>query len=130
MQSICDWVPEQIRFDLEAVTPEKIASDTLRDRALLGIPWGEVPVDFAAWLEVFLENSWHIFDTRHTISRCGWVLIARGLKRHLQRLTQSLKISGAVPGTEADAQTTCSNGQPSLPRSCLTPLMADENFDA
>ena len=87
-------------------------------------------MDFAAWLEVFLENSWHIFDTRHTISSCGRVLNTRGRKRHLQGLNQSLKISGAVPGSEADAQTTCSNGQPSLSRSSLTPLMAAENFDA
>ena len=33
MQAICDWVHEHIRFDFKAVTPEKIASDTLRDRA-------------------------------------------------------------------------------------------------
>jgi hypothetical protein len=43
-------------------------------------------VDFSAWLEVFLKNSWHIFDTRHTISRCGRALIASGRKRHLQCL--------------------------------------------
>ena len=43
-----------------------------------GIPLGEAPVDFSAWFEVFLENSWHIFDARHNIPRCGRVLIARG----------------------------------------------------
>ena len=69
---------------------------------------------------MILENRWNVFDARHNISRYDWVLIARGRKRHLQRLNQSLKISGAVPGTEADAQTTCSNGQPPLSRSSLT----------
>ena len=33
VQAICDWVHEHIRFDYDAVTPEKSASDTLRDRA-------------------------------------------------------------------------------------------------
>jgi transglutaminase-like putative cysteine protease len=52
MQAICDWV-QYIRFDYNAVTPEKIASDIVRNRAgvcrycaLLGIPLDEVPVDF------------------------------------------------------------------------------------
>ena len=107
VQAICDWVHEHIRFDYDAVTPEKSASDTLRDRAgvcrdfahlaitlcrclniparyctgylgYTGIPVGEAPVDFSAWFEVFLENRWHIFDARHNIPRCGRVLIARG----------------------------------------------------
>ena len=52
MHAICDWV-QYIRFDYNAVTPEKIASDTVRNRAgvcrycaLLGIPLDEVHVDF------------------------------------------------------------------------------------
>lgn len=98
---------EHIRFDYDAVTPEKIASETMRDRAgvccdfahlaiticrclniparyctgylgYTGIPLGEAPVDFSAWFEVFLENRWHVLDARHNIPRCGRVLIARG----------------------------------------------------
>ena len=107
VQAICDWVHEQIRFDYDAVTPEKSASDTLHDRAgvcrdfahlaitfcrclniparyctgylgYTGIPIGPAPVDFSAWFEVFLESRWHVFDARHNIPRCGRVLIARG----------------------------------------------------
>ena len=52
MQAICDCV-QYIRFDYNAVNPEKIAGDTVRNRAgvcrycaLLGIPLDEVHVDF------------------------------------------------------------------------------------
>ena len=107
VQTICDWVHNQIRFDYEAVRPQKTASDTLADRAgvcrdyahlaitlcrclniparyctgylgYTGIPVGEAPVDFSAWFEAFLGDRWYVFDARHNIPRCGRVLIARG----------------------------------------------------
>jgi transglutaminase-like putative cysteine protease len=107
VQAICDWVHGQIRFDYEAVRPQKTASDTLADRAgvcrdfahlaislcrclniparyctgylgYTGIPLGEAPVDFSAWFEAFLGDRWYVFDARHNIPRCGRVLIASG----------------------------------------------------
>ncbi|MCX5947712.1 MAG: transglutaminase family protein [Cyanobacteria bacterium] len=107
VQAICDTVHERIRFDYEAVRPEKTASDTLADGAgvcrdyahlaitlcrclniparyctgylgYTGIPVGEAPVDFSAWFEAFLGDRWSVFDARHNIPRCGRVLIARG----------------------------------------------------
>ncbi len=107
VQAICDWVHGQIRFDYEAVRPQKTASHTLADRAgvcrdfahlaislcrclniparyctgylgYTGIPVGEAPVDFSAWFEAFLGDRWYVFDARHNIPRCGRVLIARG----------------------------------------------------
>ncbi len=107
VQAICDWVHDQIRFDYEAVRPQKTASDTLADSAgvcrdyahlaitlcrclniparyctgylgYTGIAVGEAPVDFSAWFEAFLGDRWYVFDARHNIPRCGRVLIARG----------------------------------------------------
>ncbi|MEI7664562.1 MAG: transglutaminase family protein [Synechococcaceae cyanobacterium ELA263] len=107
VQAICDWVHDRIRFDYEAVRPQKTASDTLADSAgvcrdyahlaislcrclnvparyctgylgYTGIPVAEAPVDFSAWFEAFLGDRWYVFDARHNIPRCGRVLIARG----------------------------------------------------
>ena len=41
-------------------------------------PFG--PMDFAAWIEVYLEGGWHVFDPRNQqhMPRIGRVLIARG----------------------------------------------------
>jgi len=107
VQAVCDWVHGCIRFDYDAVHPNKRASDALaegagvcRDYAHLaislcrclniparyctgylgytGIPAAEAPVDFSAWFEVFLADRWYVFDARHNIPRCGRVLIARG----------------------------------------------------
>ncbi len=107
VQAICDWVHGQIRFDYEAVRPQKTAGDTLADGAgvcrdfahlaislcrclniparyctgylgYTGMAIGEAPVDFSAWFEAFLGDRWYVFDARHNIPRCGRVLIARG----------------------------------------------------
>lgn len=107
VQAVCDWVHGCIRFDYDAVHPNKRASDALaegagvcRDYAHLaislcrclniparyctgylgytGMPAAEAPVDFSAWFEVFLADRWYVFDARHNIPRCGRVLIARG----------------------------------------------------
>ncbi|EDY38651.1 transglutaminase domain protein [Cyanobium sp. PCC 7001] len=107
VQAICDWIHAQIRFDYDAVTPEKTASQTLADGAgvcrdfahlaislcrclniparyctgylgYTGIPVTEAPVDFSAWFDVFLGDRWYTFDARHNMPRCGRVLIAQG----------------------------------------------------
>jgi transglutaminase-like putative cysteine protease len=44
----------------------------------IGVPPVDEPMDFSAWLEVFLGGQWHIFDARHNTPRIGRVLIARG----------------------------------------------------
>jgi transglutaminase-like putative cysteine protease len=36
------------------------------------------PMDFAAWMEVFLDGSWWTFDPRNNTPRKGRVLIGRG----------------------------------------------------
>ncbi|MFM7237572.1 MAG: transglutaminase-like domain-containing protein [Cyanobium sp.] len=107
VQAVCDWVHQQIRFDLEAAHPKKTASCTLQEGAgvcrdfahlaitlcrclniparyctgylgYIGVPPGEAPVDFSAWFEAFLGDRWYVFDARHNVPRCGRVLMARG----------------------------------------------------
>jgi transglutaminase-like putative cysteine protease len=107
VQAICDWVHDEVRFGYGSSTPMTTASDVFssrtgvcRDfahlgvalcRALniparyvfgylpdIGVPLPEEAMDFAAWMEVFLDGSWWAFDPRNNQSRVGRVLVARG----------------------------------------------------
>lgn len=107
VQAICDWVHDNIRFQYGASNPLTTAVDVLeqkagvcRDFAHLAIsfcralniparyafgylpdlyveapPW---PMDFAAWMEVYLGDRWWTFDPRNNARRVGRVLIGRG----------------------------------------------------
>ncbi len=44
----------------------------------IGIPPSDAPMDFSAWLDVYLDGSWHTLDARHNTPRIGRVLMARG----------------------------------------------------
>ncbi|TIP12853.1 transglutaminase family protein [Mesorhizobium sp.] len=44
----------------------------------IGVPVDPAPMDFSAWLEVFLDGKWYTFDPRHNVPRIGRVVIARG----------------------------------------------------
>lgn len=44
----------------------------------IGQPPPYAPGDFSAWMEVYLENRWHVFDPRNLTPRVGRILIARG----------------------------------------------------
>lgn len=44
----------------------------------IGVPQDPAPMDFSAWMEVFLDGKWYTFDARHNIPRIGRVVIARG----------------------------------------------------
>ncbi|PSJ57290.1 transglutaminase-like domain-containing protein [Kumtagia ephedrae] len=44
----------------------------------IGVPPDPAPMDFNAWIEVFLDGRWYTFDPRHNIPRIGRVVIARG----------------------------------------------------
>lgn len=107
VQAICDWVHESVRFDYESSSPSKSATDVLasrvgvcRDfthlaialcRALniparyvfgylpdIGVPDLGAPMDFCAWMEVFLGTGWHTFDPRNNQRRIGRTVIGRG----------------------------------------------------
>jgi transglutaminase-like putative cysteine protease len=44
----------------------------------IGVPKDPAPMDFSAWVEVYLEGRWYTFDARHNKPRTGRVVIARG----------------------------------------------------
>lgn len=107
VQAICDWVHETIRFQYGTSTPLTTAVDiyvqgvgVCRDfthlavtfcRALniptryvfgyipdIGVPVSDAPMDFCAWMEVYLDGRWWTFDPRNNTPRIGRVLIGRG----------------------------------------------------
>jgi transglutaminase-like putative cysteine protease len=44
----------------------------------IGVPADPAPMDFSAWMEVWLGDRWWTFDPRHNSTRKGRVLIGRG----------------------------------------------------
>ncbi|MTD99452.1 transglutaminase family protein [Paracoccus sp. YIM 132242] len=45
----------------------------------IGVPKSASPMDFAAWIEVFLGGKWWTFDPRNNQRRIGRVVVARGM---------------------------------------------------
>ncbi len=43
----------------------------------IGVPVVD-PMDFSAWMEVFLDGEWHTFDPRNNVPRIGRIVVARG----------------------------------------------------
>jgi transglutaminase-like putative cysteine protease len=107
VQAICDWVHDNIKFKYGTSNPLTTAADVLRDRigvcrdlthvavsfcrAMniparyvfgylpdLYVPVDPNPMDFAAWMEVYLGDRWWTFDPRNNARRAGRVLIGRG----------------------------------------------------
>jgi len=107
VQSIVQYVHEHIRFGYEYASSTRSAWDALQDRvgvcrdfahlavALcrcmniparyctgylgdIGVPPADSPMDFSAWFEAYLGDSWYTFDARHNIPRIGRVVMAKG----------------------------------------------------
>jgi transglutaminase-like putative cysteine protease len=107
VQAIADFVHERIRFDYQRADPRRTASGGLEGRAGvcrdfahlaitlcramniparyctgylgdIGVPAAPYPMDFSAWLEVWLDGRWHTFDPRHNTPRIGRILMATG----------------------------------------------------
>ena len=107
VQAVCDFVHDHVRFGYEFSRPTRTAAETLREATgvcrdfthlaialcrSLNVParycTGYVsdinqpppypPMDFAAWMEVYLGDQWWIFDPRNNDTRFGRILIARG----------------------------------------------------
>ncbi len=105
--AVCDWVHNNVQFQAGASNALTSALDVwdsrfgvCRDFAHLGltlcrslnIPARYVfgylpdvgvappydPMDFCAWIEVFLENRWWTFDPRNNVRRAGRVVIGHG----------------------------------------------------
>ena len=107
VQAICDFAHSHITFGYEHSSATRTAAETFadprgvcRDFAHLAITLcrclniparyctgyisdiGQAPpyapMDFAAWMEVFLDGQWRTYDPRNNSPRIGRVLIARG----------------------------------------------------
>jgi transglutaminase-like putative cysteine protease len=107
VQAICDFVHEHLRFDYLQARANRTAAESFRERVGvcrdfthlaitlcrcvniparyvtgylgdIGVPRDPNPMDFSAWLEVFLDGQWYTFDARHNRRRVGRVVIGRG----------------------------------------------------
>ena len=107
VQAISNWVHDRIGFDYGAASPTATAVDVLRDghgvcrdfthlaialcRALnvpsryvfgylpdIDVPDPGTPMDFCAWMEVWLGERWYTFDPRNDQHRIGRTVIGRG----------------------------------------------------
>ncbi|WP_261398217.1 transglutaminase-like domain-containing protein [Maritimibacter alkaliphilus] len=107
VQAICDFVHDHIRFDYASARATRSATQAYaegkgvcRDYAHLAITFcrcmniparyctgylGDIgieprhePGDFSAWMEVWLDGAWWVFDPRNNTPRIGRVLVARG----------------------------------------------------
>ena len=55
--------------------PTRYANGFLGD---IGIPPDPAPMDYNAWLEVYLDGEWITLDARHNVPRVGRIIVARG----------------------------------------------------
>lgn len=107
VQAVCDFVNRHIRFDYQQASSTRTAYDAYEGRvgvcrdfahlavALLrclniptryvngylgdiGVPVSPDPMDFSAWIEVWLDGAWHTFDPRNNKRRIGRIVVARG----------------------------------------------------
>lgn len=106
VQAICDFVHNHIRFDYMQARATRTAFEAYHERVgvcrdyahlavtlcrCLNIParyvnghLGDIgvpvvdPMDFSAWIEVFLDGEWHTFDPRNNRPRIGRIVVARG----------------------------------------------------
>ena len=106
VQAICDYVHAHIRFNYMNARSTRTAFDAwqegtgvCRDFAHLAVAFcrcmniptryvngylGDIgvpvtgPMDFAAWIEVFLDGAWHTFDPRNNRPRIGRIVVAYG----------------------------------------------------
>src|SRR4029450_4320845 len=66
----------------------------------IGVPKDPNPMDFSAWVEVYLGGHWHTVDARHNAPRIGRILMATGRDATDVALTTSFGSSrlGRVDG--------------------------------
>ena len=55
--------------------PARYATGYLGD---IGIPPVDAPMDFSAWIDVYIDGDWYTYDARHNKPRIGRILMARG----------------------------------------------------
>lgn len=106
VQAICDYVNAHIRFDYMQARSTRTAFEAWQERigvcrdfahlaiticrclniparyvnghlGDIGVPEVE-PMDFSAWMEVWLDGAWYTFDPRNNTPRIGRIVVARG----------------------------------------------------
>ncbi|MCK5750956.1 MAG: transglutaminase family protein [Oricola sp.] len=106
VQAICDFVHTHLAFDYMKARATRTALEAWQERVgvcrdfahlaialcrCMNIPARYVnghlsdigveilnPMDFSAWMEVYLGGRWHTFDPRNNRPRIGRILVARG----------------------------------------------------
>ncbi|MGB9163483.1 MAG: transglutaminase family protein, partial [Rhodomicrobium sp.] len=107
VQAICDFVHNHLAFGYKHARPTRKAAEAYAERrgvcrdfahlaitfcrclniparyctgyiSDIGIPPPHAPMDFAAWMEVYLGGRWFTFDPRNNGIRFGRILIAQG----------------------------------------------------
>jgi transglutaminase-like putative cysteine protease len=106
VQAICDFAHDRIRFNYQNARSTRTAFEAFeegtgvcRDFAHLAVTLcrcmniparyvngylGDIgvppagPMDFAAWMEVYLGDRWYTFDPRNNVRRIGRIVIAHG----------------------------------------------------
>jgi transglutaminase-like putative cysteine protease len=107
VQAICDWVHQNITFQMGMSTPTTTAANVYekrigvcRDFALLSVAFcralniparygfgylpdmdvvpPDAPMDFHSWFEAYVGDRWYTFDARHNEPRVGRIFIGRG----------------------------------------------------
>jgi transglutaminase-like putative cysteine protease len=106
VQAVCDFVHGHIAFDYKTASSTRTAYEVYEGRVgvcrdyahlavalcrCLNIPTryvngylGDIgvprvdPMDFSAWIEVYLGDTWWAFDPRNNIPRIGRIVIAHG----------------------------------------------------
>jgi transglutaminase-like putative cysteine protease len=107
VQAVCNFVNGHIRFDYQQARANRTSLDVYREqvgvcrdythlaitfcRSLniparyctgylgeIGVPKKPDPMDFSAWMEVYLGGQWHTLDPRNNEPRIGRILMARG----------------------------------------------------
>ncbi|MDB4975134.1 MAG: transglutaminase [Myxococcaceae bacterium] len=75
-RGVCrDFVHLAVAFCRAMNLPARYCSGYLGD---IGVEASDVPMDFTAWMEVYLGDRWYTFDPRHDARRVGRILMARG----------------------------------------------------
>jgi transglutaminase-like putative cysteine protease len=107
VEAICDFTHHRLAFDYKRARQTRTALEAYEERTgvcrdfahlaitqcrCLNIParyvngyLGDIdvpsdpgPMDFNAWLEVYLDGAWYVFDARHNQRRIGPIPIAYG----------------------------------------------------
>ncbi len=107
VQAICDFTHQRIAFNYAHARSTRTALEAFEERrgvcrdyahlaiafcrclniparyvngylGDIGVPPDSAPMDFSAWIEVYLEGGWYTFDARHNKRRIGRIVIARG----------------------------------------------------